>query len=430
MYALTYSPALTLAFVFGLLCITMDIDLRALHPVKRWLVLLGVAALAAFNHVLRSVLGAAEYGRLISLTMHLPFFLLFLWLSKDSPVKVIFMILTAMIFCVPAVFLNHLAQAQLSHARWVLFLADFLGYALTLLLAQLVFRKSFHFLLKFGSDQLFSLLLLVPLSYYFYVFAGMRAELPAPVGMSGILVRCTPSALVLLFYFLILYIYKSLSERQLLLSEQSMLCQQLDAAGQELALMHEAQLQTAVYRHDMRHHLSMLQELLRAKNYEQAEAYIREVEADICAVTPQRFCENETVNLLCSAFSARAARAGAQLEVRAALPAALSISETELCSVLSNGLENALHAVGQLEEKSRIIRLYCALRQNKLLIEIENPYTGEVHMQNGIPETSVPGHGYGCRSIQSIAQKNSGLCEFRAENGVFLLRLILSCPPL
>ena len=34
-------------------------------------------------------------------------------------------------------------------------------------------------------------------------------------------------------------------------------------------------------------------------------------------------------------------------------------------------------------------------------------------------------HGYGCRSIQTIAQQRGGLCQFLAEDGTFLLRVML-----
>lgn len=114
------------------------------------------------------------------------------------------------------------------------------------------------------------------------------------------------------------------------------------------------------------------------------------------------------------------------MTVEADLPGTLSISDTELCALLSNGLENALSAAGALEEADlRWIRCYCGVRAGKLLIEVENPYRGTVVMRDGLPASTREGHGYGCRSIQTIVTRRWGLYEFKAENGVFTLRVAL-----
>ncbi|MBS5671888.1 MAG: GHKL domain-containing protein, partial [Firmicutes bacterium] len=120
----------------------------------------------------------------------------------------------------------------------------------------------------------------------------------------------------------------------------------------------------------MRHHLTMLEGLIAAGKPEQAAAYIRKVQSDIETITPRRYCENELVSLLCSSFAEKAQHAGARLDVDAKLPQALGISDAELCAVLSNALENALHAVAALPEKERTVSLYCAVRLGKLLIEV------------------------------------------------------------
>ena len=115
----------------------------------------------------------------------------------------------------------------------------------------------------------------------------------------------------------------------------------------------------------------------------------------------------------------------AHLTVEARLPKKLPVSDTELCSILSNGLENALHAIGTLEEPLKWVELYCGIRLNKLLIEIKNPYAGQITMQDDLPVSDRKGHGYGCRSIRSIAAQNGGLCTFDTEHGVFTLRVML-----
>ena len=69
--------------------------------------------------------------------------------------------------------------------------------------------------------------------------------------------------------------------------------------------------------------------------------------------------------------------------------------------------------------------MYCEVKQNKLLIEIKNPYSGEILMQNDVPVSPIKGHGYGCRSISTIIERHRGLCSFEPQDGIFTFRAVL-----
>lgn len=114
------------------------------------------------------------------------------------------------------------------------------------------------------------------------------------------------------------------------------------------------------------------------------------------------------------------------LNIRASLPGELSLPDTELCTLLSNGMENALNAAAALPEGAEpAIDFYGGIKQNYLLLEIRNPYAGEIAMQDGIPLASGPERHYGCRSIQLIVQRRKGDCSFEACDGVFVLRIAI-----
>ena len=114
------------------------------------------------------------------------------------------------------------------------------------------------------------------------------------------------------------------------------------------------------------------------------------------------------------------------INIRASLPKELRLPETELCTLLSNGLENALNAVSALPAESEpAIDFFGGIKQNHLLLEIRNPYAGEIAMQDGIPLASGPERHYGCRSIQLIVQRRKGDCSFEACDGVFVLRIAI-----
>ena len=421
----TFSPALLLLFVWALLWIMMDIHFRDLTKVQRWLVPLVILALAVFNHVLRERMGSEYISHAMWLTMHLPFFLLFLYITKCSVIKMAFMILSAFTFTAPTIVVSSVVMRHFGNSRWMLLVSNLVSYALILLLVQFVFRRGFNYLIKYGDDRLFLQFSAVPFLYYLYVFSALGVDFSSLLDSGGWLVRYFPSLEVFVFYFLLLRVYRNLSEKHEIEAEQAALTQRLASSEERIAMLNESEVQTAVYQHDMRHHLNAIDGFLAAGKPQQAEEYIRKVRSDIERITPKRYCDNELVNLLCSSFAGKAQRMGVRLEVDAKLPRELSVSDTELCAVLSNALENALRAVSDQPEADRWVTLYCGVRLGKLLVEIQNPCAEGLVMRDGLPVSERAGHGYGCRSIQTIAERRGGLCEFRARDGIFSMRLVL-----
>ena len=275
-----------------------------------------------------------------------------------------------------------------------------------------------------GSTRSLALFGSLPIAYYIFDYATSVYSEALQVDIQA-LNEFLPTALIL-FYVLFLTAYHVQAQKRLQAElHQSLLETELKQAQSEMETLRRIEKQTAIYQHDMRHHMTMLSSFLAADNPRQAEDYIKQVQANVEAITPKRFCENEIVNLLCSAFASKAEQSGVRLKITAKVPMALSVSDTDLCAVLSNGIENALRAAAELEEPYKWAELYCEIKHGKLLIEIKNPYAGEVSMQNGLPTTDRTGHGFGCSSIRTITEHNRGLCTFESEQGVFTLRVIL-----
>lgn len=78
----------------------------------------------------------------------------------------------------------------------------------------------------------------------------------------------------------------------------------------------------------------------------QAQSYIAGICKEIEAQKVQCYCENEAPNLILSAFAGRAKKEGIQMKmkVKGTLPSSIPVSDSDLCVLLSNALENTLHA--------------------------------------------------------------------------------------
>ena len=368
------------------------------------------------------LLGERAVKQLYPLVIHVPLVLILILFMKKSVGVAIVSTCTAYLCCQPPrwgrIAVEALTQSTLAAELVYILLMPAMYYLLRRFFVAAAYNtmtSSTAALLLFGS---------LPVTYYIFDYA---TTIYSDALYSGIqaLNEFLPTVLVT-FYVLFLPAFHLQSQRRADAEMQrSMLEAELEQSQSEMDSLHRLETQTAVYQHDMRHHLNMLDGLLSAGRPDEAAAYIKNVQADIEAITPRRFCENQLVNLLCSSFTDKAQRQGTVLTVDASLPNDVAISDTELCSLLSNGLENALHAVADLPADRKQISLYCGVRQNKLLIEIRNPCAGPIAMRDGLPVSDREGHGYGCRSIQAIAQRNGGLCVFSARQSQFLLQIML-----
>ena len=203
---------------------------------------------------------------------------------------------------------------------------------------------------------------------------------------------------------------------------QNSLNLQVSQAVREIESLRESQRKTRAYRHDLHHHLQYLSSCLENGQCEQAQRYIHEINAEIEAARVVTYCENEAANLIFSAFAARAEAQGVKFSLQAVLPHILPISESDLCVLLSNALENALHACKGADDS---IEVQTYERNEKFFLQVVNDCREAVRFEDGIPVTDRPGHGIGVSSICAIVERYGGLYSFSVKEGKFVLRVSL-----
>ncbi len=226
------------------------------------------------------------------------------------------------------------------------------------------------------------------------------------------------------FYFVFVLLYYAETQKQASIQrERDMLDTQFRQAQTEFASLRQMQQNAASYRHDMRHHFALLQAMASKEHIEEIKEYLQTADSDLDAITPMRFCENETVNLILSSFAAKAKQSEIQLTIDAKLSDSHPFSNTELCSLLSNALENAIQASEQITDSNkRIIRLRVFSKNNKLCIDIRNSYQTEPIFHQSLPISKEQGHGFGTKSMAYIVEKNGGVFQFSVKDGWFIFQ--------
>ena len=202
---------------------------------------------------------------------------------------------------------------------------------------------------------------------------------------------------------------------------------QVSQAVREIELLRKAERQAWIYRHDLRHHLQYLSSCMQSDRIEQAQNYIQEISAQMEAARVRIYCENEIVNLIFSSFAEKAGQQNITMKIRAEVPVVISVAESDLCVLLSNALENALHACQKVMEQGQqgIIEALIYEKAGKLFIQIVNSCGTDVIFEKSIPVSHVQGHGLGVRSICTIVERYQGIYTFEVKEGQFILRISL-----
>lgn len=104
-------------------------------------------------------------------------------------------------------------------------------------------------------------------------------------------------------------------------------------------------------------------------------------------------------------------------------PFDVQISETDICILLGNILDNAIEACEQLSsEKTIELKMRCI--NGMLYISCKNPTEqNEVSLLTQKPDKEQ--HGFGTVSINKIANKYGGYANFKIEEGLFVCEIII-----
>lgn len=422
-----FLPALDGAAVgiFGILLSAAFCPIRWTRA-RRWVLAVCAAALLAVQALFYFGVGPAAAEYLYPLITHLPLYLLLILLSGQRLWPLV-AVLTAYLCCQLRRWAALVVALCYPQRAGVQPLAELL-FTLPLLLLLIKFvAPSMRQLAQYPASVQCQFGIIPLVSYIFDYITGVYTDL-----LSG----GNPAAVEFMFFvccaaYLVFILRASREERQRSQMEQvqASLNLQVTQAMREIEALRVSQQQASTYRHDLRHHMQFLAGCIENGRTEQALHYIRSVCSEIEAGKVTVYCENEAANLIFSAFAERARAAGVQFSVRAGIPQKLPISESDLCVLLSNALENALHAAAQCRAAApgqpACIETAGYEKNHKLFLQITNTCPPDVSFRDGIPVTDQPGHGLGVRSICAIAQRYGGLISFAAKDGQFTLRLML-----
>lgn len=413
-----------LIFAISVQYILLDCEIK--YKKKQYLLGLFAIVSIVFDGFVLSQYGYTFFMKMYPLLVNLPVFLAFVYLSKFKPIKVLFIILTVIAICISITTAGIIVAYFFDSSMFVVNLVCYLLYIPIWLIIYRYIRPTFLYMLRNTDHKGWVGFCSIPLSYCALLYSYGNYSLDA-VDI-GRIMKYLVLYFILAFsaYYMILRFFKQSREQLILQSEQSLLINQVAAAQAHLEAEKESQEKIILYRHDMRHHLTLINSCLADNNREAAQKYIAEVVETIDDAKIQKYCSNYSVNLILYYHIMHANKEGIEVETQINLPEENHVSDMDLCVIFGNAIENATNACKNISDgKDRFIKIVCKNKNDKIFIQITNSFEGEVHFMDDMPVSTRKDHGLGTKSIAAVAQKYGGVYSFSAEEDVFTMRMIL-----
>lgn len=407
--------------VFGIFVSAFFLGVK--QNLRNVLILLGFSAFEGILYITSSLLFGENFTRwCYALIIHLPLIVFLILYYKYSLVSSCVSVFSAYLCCQLSNWVG-LLMLSITKTQWCYYMSRILITIITFVLLCRFVCHTTKTIFTRDTRELY-IIGFLPTVYYVsdYTFTKLSNLL---YSSSKLIVEFTGFALCL-SYFAFLFVYFHEYEKKQEIRQYSELMKiQLSSIEKEIKQVKQNKQKLAILRHDMRHHLDILLTQLQSNNTEKAVNYIKEISNTYDDTVITTYCKNETINAVISIYHTRFTENGISLHCDISINKLLPCPDTAICTILSNALENSMHALNQMNTEKKWVRLTISQKGSHLLLHIENPVLNIPKFVDGIPTSSKKGHGIGVKSIVHYVEQLNGQYHFSVSDHIFILRIII-----
>lgn len=183
----------------------------------------------------------------------------------------------------------------------------------------------------------------------------------------------------------------------------------LSEQNEHYAYLEERESETKRFRHDIKSHMTLLNDFLQDEEFEKAKEYIHKIYGELDKVGKVISVNNGIVNAILNRYSSETDKEGVSLHIKGQLPEECYIDAFDLCTIFSNLLSNAFEAAKKSEGKC--IEVECGYTTDMIFIIIQNDYSGNIQGSDGkflTGKSNKEYHGFGLQNIERSVEKYSG----------------------
>ena len=163
--------------------------------------------------------------------------------------------------------------------------------------------------------------------------------------------------------------------------------------------------------HDIKNHLFMLQEYALEEDIEGLQKYIKEVQQDYLPGVRKTWTENQALDFILNQKQAEAKQQEIDFQIQADKYINLPLTDSEICVVFGNLLDNAIEACSQIKDAERWIKVIIGQQKEMFFLNISNNYEKTPNLQRGeyvSTKRQKDAHGYGIKGVKSLVEKYDG----------------------
>ena len=370
------------------------------------------------------IFGDAFLLKTYPILVHLPLFLVIRYFYKKSLYIAAISVLSSYLFCIPLKWFGTLVSIFFNRSQDASYLAE-ITIVIPFMIFIIKYISSYLIRLKFEKKGVLILFISIPLIYYIVAYNLSIYTNLLCTDISFILEFMYAITILTYFLFSIIYL-KLLYEKKDLDVERAVLKIITEQSASEIETLRKYQNQATIYRHDLRHHLTYVSSCILNKEDECALKYINNIYNVTSNYSSSHYCENESINLIISSYICKAQGVNINIEVDVTICDFERFAISDLCSLLSNGLENATNVCEKMQNSDdSFVHLRIYEKNQKICILIKNSYDIPPVFVNDLPISREKNHGIGVKSMVYVIEKYKGIYQFSAKDGVFIFRAIL-----
>jgi hypothetical protein len=180
--------------------------------------------------------------------------------------------------------------------------------------------------------------------------------------------------------------------------------------------------------HDFNNHISCIDMLLQMNNIVRARKYIAGMQINSKVAHFEIKTGNEIADAVLNQKYKKAQKHNIRFKVEGQLTDDININEVDLCSLMSNALDNAIEAnLKVLDESLRAISVQIKPENRCLFLEITNTVDKNVTNTKivGTTKEDRKNHGFGMLNMKTIAEKYQGYMNYHFKEDSFNLSIML-----
>ncbi len=181
------------------------------------------------------------------------------------------------------------------------------------------------------------------------------------------------------------------------------------------------------FRHDVKNHMLALNSMCTSEDNSQIKKYLSQLTNEVSSKKPVEYTGNRELDAVIAPFVLEAESKNIKVQFKGRVSDNVAIDMFDMCTIISNLLNNAIEACEKIQEDKRIIEFEIAGYNSQIFISVCNSYDMEsiINQKQKFITTKEDklNHGIGLENVRRTVKKYDGDMRISQENERFIVSI-------